>query len=92
MPSVIRGPAQWYLRRPDFFALHLQGIYHAPNCFEYERAFEVDPDLPQARKALARIALERGDQQAAVEHLRIVLDKAPGDSEARELLSRAQMS
>ena len=53
-----------------------------------ERAAEAS-DYGQAHLALGRIALKRGEKKAAVEHLRVAVEKLPKDGAPYEALARA---
>ncbi len=78
------APAYW---RAGLAFLELDRLDEAEVCFR--RAFEGAPHDVSGALGLARVALQRGDVDAAVEFLAGILARVPNDGQANRLAARA---
>jgi Flp pilus assembly protein TadD len=58
----------------------------------YRRALEVDVELPGAHYGLAFLLMRRGETEAAVEHLRIFLQRPPRGADADKWVEHARQA
>ena len=75
--------------RLDLAGIHLQNHRLDEAAREYTMVLELKPDSPAADHGLGVIALERGDEEAAIRHLDRAVKLDPRD--ARLLMDRARL-